>query len=524
MPKNPEKKEWSQLSDQEKRELERELEEEEKKPKEIGWEKFEKRREELIEKTIDKREDEGETKLEKESQLKEEKEKLDKIYKEAKRLPEKEKRGKEVIEKEVERLMKEKKEEFLSKQRKLSGEGLSAAEIYNLTRNFYLGELGYDLKYKGILRGKARVWDRKEGKYLLDKKTGKPIEFKASFSPKGETPFLKFLEEEYKKKIREGLEKTAEEIKERVKKAEIPEEVSVTKETKEGAETVGAREEKVEPAKKPLTQAEFFANYLRVTGLSEKDLAQMPQKLKELQQRWEVYQKEIGVEVPIEVPEEKKIETTKVPEREKKEPLKAEKPEKEEKPEKKEISASIKEKLREFFKGIEKDPRIEKALKEIMAGNTELAEKELSRMLRNSKRNLEMAKEKNNQKLIREYKKHIEKLNGFLREIKTLLPKEKKEITVEKLSKVIETAIRKGNTKEIELNKKEKPKEKTDWLEKGIKSIEKGGIPTLISKELEQYLTKNEISEDEIKKMKPAEAWEKAKKIYEKEKGKTEEK
>ena len=84
-----------------------------------------------------------------------------------------------------------------------SGEKLSEKEKYNLTRNFYRQKLGYEIKYKGILRGKARLKDR-EGKYILDEK-GKPVEFKAKFSPGGETPLLKFLREKYETLGGEGV-------------------------------------------------------------------------------------------------------------------------------------------------------------------------------------------------------------------------------------------------------------------------------------------------------------------------------
>ncbi len=90
-----------------------------------------------------------------------------------------------------------------------SGEKLSGAEKIERTRNFYLDELGYKLEYKGLLRGKARIFkmEGEEKKYITDEKD-KPREFKAFFRLKeGRTPLTDFLKEELKGKLEGKPEK-----------------------------------------------------------------------------------------------------------------------------------------------------------------------------------------------------------------------------------------------------------------------------------------------------------------------------
>jgi hypothetical protein len=61
---------------------------------------------------------------------------------------------------------------------------------------------------------------------------------------------------------------------------------------------------------------------------------------------------------------------------------------------------------------------------------------------------------------------------------------------------------------------KENRDEKIDWLEKGIKDVKKGNIPAQITIKLENYLKEHDVTQDEIKKMKPMDAWKKAMEIY----------
>ncbi len=92
-------------------------------------------------------------------------------------------------------------------ERAITADGRKSNELaYDITRNFYLEKLGYSVKYVGFLHGKGRILNEK-GEYVLDEKTGKPMEFNATFRHKEETPILKFLKEELEKKSRGSAEK-----------------------------------------------------------------------------------------------------------------------------------------------------------------------------------------------------------------------------------------------------------------------------------------------------------------------------
>jgi hypothetical protein len=90
-------------------------------------------------------------------------------------------------------------EEKLEKARVGGGEKLSLAEKNETTRDFYLGELGYSVEYKGLLHGKAELLDE-SGKVITDEK-GDPMEFKTFFKMgREETPMIDFLKERLKEK------------------------------------------------------------------------------------------------------------------------------------------------------------------------------------------------------------------------------------------------------------------------------------------------------------------------------------
>jgi len=90
-------------------------------------------------------------------------------------------------------------EEKLEKARVGGGEKLSLAEKNETTRDFYLGELGYSVKYKGLLHGKAELLDE-SGKAVTDEK-GDPMEFKTFFKMgREETPMIDFLKERLKER------------------------------------------------------------------------------------------------------------------------------------------------------------------------------------------------------------------------------------------------------------------------------------------------------------------------------------
>jgi len=94
--------------------------------------------------------------------------------------------------------------------RTVGGEKLPAGEVQRITRDFYLNELGYSVRYKSqrgnwlarkckdLLRLRATVID-KEGHLVLDK-SGRPVEFKTAWTPGGETEFITFLKEKFLEK------------------------------------------------------------------------------------------------------------------------------------------------------------------------------------------------------------------------------------------------------------------------------------------------------------------------------------
>lgn len=91
-------------------------------------------------------------------------------------------------------------EEKLEKTRVRGGEKFSLADKNETTRDFYLGELGYSVEYKGLLHGKAELLDDK-GKVVTDGK-GRPMEFKTFFKTgRKETPMIDFLKEKLKEKM-----------------------------------------------------------------------------------------------------------------------------------------------------------------------------------------------------------------------------------------------------------------------------------------------------------------------------------
>ena len=81
-------------------------------------------------------------------------------------------------------------------------------EKNEITKNFYLNELGYEIEGRGPLRGKVRLLNKnksEEKEYVIDPETGEPKEFKTHFKlPKGETPLIGFLRQELREKL--GLE------------------------------------------------------------------------------------------------------------------------------------------------------------------------------------------------------------------------------------------------------------------------------------------------------------------------------
>ncbi len=137
-------------------------------------------------------------------------------------LEEGERAKKAEIEKKTEGLFGEKEKELkekIDKSRTFQGERLSPSRAHEEMLKFYLTELSYSVKYDRF-HDKAKILDN-DGKFVLDKKTKKPKEFKTSFDPKGETPIIGFLKEEMKNKIRKDLggeAETKEEKKEEGKK------------------------------------------------------------------------------------------------------------------------------------------------------------------------------------------------------------------------------------------------------------------------------------------------------------------
>ena len=96
----------------------------------------------------------------------------------------------------------EKLEEKIGKARTQGGEKIPLAEKNEITLNFYLGELGYSVRYKDFLHGKAELLD--ENSEVVKDEGGKPMEFKTFFKmDREETPMIDFLKE----KLREKQEK-----------------------------------------------------------------------------------------------------------------------------------------------------------------------------------------------------------------------------------------------------------------------------------------------------------------------------
>jgi len=98
---------------------------------------------------------------------------------------------------EVQKRLKEKIEDA-------GGANLSLTAKNELVRNFYLGHLGYSIKYD-FFHGKAMLWEEgkngEEGKYLSDKQ-GKRLEFKTAWSLETkQTPLADFLQERLKEQL-----------------------------------------------------------------------------------------------------------------------------------------------------------------------------------------------------------------------------------------------------------------------------------------------------------------------------------
>jgi len=127
-------------------------------------------------------------------------------------------------------------EEKLKRERKPGGGELSENDKYEITRNFYLGELGYSVKYKGIFRGKAELLNEK-GKVIADRK-GKHFEFKTHFNPgeREEKPLLDFLKKELRKKLEGKAEKKQPEKERTAKKERKPKEKSEEKKEQDKSE------------------------------------------------------------------------------------------------------------------------------------------------------------------------------------------------------------------------------------------------------------------------------------------------
>jgi hypothetical protein len=120
---------------------------------------------------------------------------------------------------EAAKLTKEKEEEWareINLKRANNGEKFSEGEAYGELLNKFLGELGYSVEYRGILKGKARLrrevvepgganyvmgeWKKKKGGMEAS-----PREFKTSFSPEKKHELLDFLRDELIKKQKRDL-------------------------------------------------------------------------------------------------------------------------------------------------------------------------------------------------------------------------------------------------------------------------------------------------------------------------------
>lgn len=109
--------------------------------------------------------------------------------------------------------------EKLEKERTYKGERLSEGDKLMMARNSYLAELGYSVRYKGLLLDKAEILDEKN-EAIADEK-GKPIEFKSFYFSKTERSINDFLKERLKEKLegRPAKELTEEEMMEKAVKA-----------------------------------------------------------------------------------------------------------------------------------------------------------------------------------------------------------------------------------------------------------------------------------------------------------------
>ncbi len=102
--------------------------------------------------------------------------------------------------------------ERLNRGRTLEGKKLSDSDKFVETRKFYLEELGYSVKYKGVLLDKAEILDE-NGKSILSDK-GKSLEFKSFYFSKTEAQINNFLKERLQEKLEgKSAEKLTEEQK-----------------------------------------------------------------------------------------------------------------------------------------------------------------------------------------------------------------------------------------------------------------------------------------------------------------------
>jgi len=536
MSKKLEKEDWSQLSDEEKRNLDQQLEEEQKGPKETGWEEKFKERQRLIKDPIEEirpGEPAAEKPEESETKLTEQREELDKVY-ESKTQQAPEENGEE-----AERMIKEAESELkrLIDEKKQLKKELSELEIYRLTKKFYLDKLDYEVKLKGILGKRARIWDKKTESYILDDQTKKPIEFKLMRSPKGETPLIKFLREIFEASIKnillkEGLDKDKtgkigekEDLREGAirdlaeawqgQEEEEKEKVKIREEIEKEAEML-MQEKREELYGKSISDPEVYYNVTRnfyfkkfgykpkLKGLlggkariwdlkageyvKDKDgkplefkteasprgetplLKFLEEKyknefiIKDLEKKYREKAEIVNEEFPEETDENQEEEQKVSSEphiieetREEADSPKQQAPDVTEENLTAENSKEIKvhpstiKKLKEFFEGFSIEPdedkrkgrdrQIQKVLDALENGEIDLAESEISRMLENSRRNMETAKNNKDQRAVKRNESNIKKLEGFIGEIKYPIEDNETEITAEELTRIFENAI-----------------------------------------------------------------------------------
>jgi len=461
-----------------------------------------------------------------------------------------------------ERLEEKKKmwQEEVGKSRTPRGEELTAAEKRSMERSLYLKELSdYSIKHeggiKGTLRGfftgKEKVRILKDGKPV--EKEGKPLEFKVNWAWKHpEKDMIEFLKSEIENKIKENLKKEWEERAKR--EAETRTETPI--------------KEQAELGKKPLNQAEFFASYLRASGLDEEDIT--PAKLEELHRRWKAYKKEMGIKKPkggkskTEKEGVKREEMAKAVTQEKKEPPK-EKPKEEtvkkEGPEKKERKAIDFKKMEAegVFEKI-KEMNIEKNAKDIIGIIREYGpgislpvyiEKLLKQYDQQRPEQYKLEKAKKSPKVIKEwlttfltdikYSKRVEKLRKTKlgvekkEEAREGVGEEPKEEKIEKTKQVfpVESTVRpekeilssdEEDGEELERRPKKKKesagdKKRLAWLEHAKKLRENGNLKLKVIPELRKFFSKRGYTEEQIREMgkNPATAWDKALEIYDRE-------